>query len=406
TGRFGRVSKIGAVSVIALAAAGVAQAQDATNAGTRVENTFTLSYSVDSTAQPTITNDPTSTGPGFDVQGALADASFTVDRIINHTVTAGAAEVEAAPGNTAAQVTFTLQNDGNDAQSYILDVVDIAGDLGVIGGASLFYQVGAATPVAITEVDSTTAAWTANNANVTPDIQPGDSITIIVQASIPAGTADDEFDDLGLLAQARTPTAWTVETTSLTAGDVLSEDSDGNAQNGLAENVFADADGPVAGDGATDAIHSAESTLTVISPELEGAKDVLLLSNSPTFDCATIPTGASTEDSTAYFVSGACVEYVITVTNTSDNDSADAAITAITDTLPEDLRFVAVSVDGFTDYVEADDLSAPAANTVCRKANPTDPDLCVVSVSDVTLPANTTIGVNSVATIRIRAEVL
>ena len=66
-------------AAVCLGLAGAAHAaNDLTEAGTSVSNTFELSYSVSGTAQPIITNDSVSPPAGATVQGP--PTLFTVDR--------------------------------------------------------------------------------------------------------------------------------------------------------------------------------------------------------------------------------------------------------------------------------------------------------------------------------------
>ena len=94
---FGKIAAAaGALSLLA----GAAHAQNNfTDAGTNVENTFTLDYEVGSVSQPTITNDPT-LGGGSVVQGAPTE--FTVDRLIDLVVQEQNSPLTVAPGSTGA----------------------------------------------------------------------------------------------------------------------------------------------------------------------------------------------------------------------------------------------------------------------------------------------------------------
>ena len=104
-----------AAGAFAIASANGAMAAG-TAAETNVQNTFSLNYSVDGTPQPTI-----DTGPG----GSNTPTEFTVDRKVDLTVATNGNET-VAPGETGAELTFTLTNTGNDTQAYDLSLINEA----------------------------------------------------------------------------------------------------------------------------------------------------------------------------------------------------------------------------------------------------------------------------------------
>ena len=113
--RTGGIRALLAISGLALLASGAAHASNTlTEAGTSVSNTFTLDYEVGTVAQPTITNAVTA-DPNDIEQGS--PTLFTVDRKVDHSITATNSILSSPPGTTAT-LTYELENEGNDDQSY------------------------------------------------------------------------------------------------------------------------------------------------------------------------------------------------------------------------------------------------------------------------------------------------
>ncbi len=361
--------------------AGAAHAQ-LTDAGTSVSNTFTLDYQVSGTAQDTITNDPGLAGPGVDVQGA--PTTFTVDRLVDLTVTQTNSPLNVAPGATGQILTFDVLNAGNDNQSLSFDITDVAGDQFDATPYTVTYAVDLNTDGDTLDPGETgtvtlTPSGTATTANITPDIPPNVTVTISVAADIPGAQVDTDQDDLILVAQVRDPVSWITEGASGSAGATTVADPGGvNATNGVAENVLADGTGTTA-EIANDGMHSDQGTYLVTSPDLTASKAITTILTNPV-DCATDVAGGTGE----YNTPGACVEYVITVTN----NGATAAATAIDigDILPGEVDFVVASFGGF-DASPTPTLTVPTGGAmICDGTAAT----CDISLTGASLAAGNT----------------
>ncbi|MEL7481941.1 MAG: hypothetical protein AAGJ29_10295, partial [Pseudomonadota bacterium] len=324
----------------ALGLAAAAQAQS-TEAGRSVENTFTLNYSVSGTVQPTITNDTDTTIPGAIVQGT--ETLFTVDRLVDLTMTVTNSPQTVAPGASGpgATLVFEVTNTGNDNQSYSFSLQDGVDSNGATAnfdatGVTITYQIDDDGTAGFTAGDTTVtvpsvAAGTANATALqrTPDIAPGEVFRVLVSGSIPAAQTDGTADDLILIAETRDPTTWAFEGATGSGGDVTQADTGGNDLVNAAENVLADEFGTaqeVAGDG----LFSQQGTFVVASPDLAATKTVAVIATegrSP-FDCAAGTSPSGTQFSTP----GACVEYVITVVN--NGATATATDIDVVDILP------------------------------------------------------------------------
>jgi len=331
-------SLLGATALTALSA-GTAFA-GGTAAGTTVTNTFTLDYNVGTTPQTQVTGDTPTT--------------FVVDRLIDVNVAPNAG-TSVAPGAQDQPLNFTLTNEGNDDQGYVLTAANVAaGDDFDASNLVISYVVD-------TNGDgiNNDGAPVAYNGTSTPDIAPDQIVFVTIEGDIPAAT-QDQTSDITLLAE-----------TAVTGGSgtLVTEDTDGN-DNAAVENVFADAAGDVTGDDAEDGSHSATNTYTVSTADITAEKLVSIFAEVPnaTNDCAVIPgtpAPQTNDQDDQYAIPGACVEYTITATNTG---AAAANSIDIADTLPDNLTFVAASATGFLDGASAPAGSfttLPTANQDC-----------------------------------------
>ncbi len=367
------VAAMGACALLA----GAAHAQNNfTDAGTNVQNTFTLDYEISGTSQPTITNDPSTTIPGAVVQGS--ETEFTVDRLIDLQLTQQNSPLTVAPGTSTARLEYLLVNEGNDSQAYSFSIADVAGDDFDDSSYVVEYFIDTNSngdPFDDSAVTITvTPTGTANTGNVTPDVDPDQTIGVRITSAIPGSATDGDFDDLVLVAQTRDPVNWQQEGATGSGGDITAADPDTNSDTGVAENVLADGSGS-SEEGANDGLHSDTGRYIVASPDLTAAKSVDVIATTPS-DCATDAAGGATE----YSVPGACVEYVITVDNNGATATADAI--DIADVLPAEVNFVTASFAGWDGA--APSLGVPSgADTTCDGTSST----CNVTLTGATLNA-------------------
>ena len=407
--RGGWRSALAASALVSLAGAAFA---DGTDAGTSVENTFVLNYEVEGVVQPPITNDtdPTTQPPGAIVQGT--PTLFTVDRLVDLTVSAVNSPLTVTPGATGPNATlvFEVTNTGNDAQSYTFSLEDGVDSNGAVGnfdatGVTISYQIDddgtpgfgpGDTVVTVPAVAPGTA--NAPAAQRTPDIPADTTFRVLVSGTIPSGQTDGTADDLILIAETRDPVTWVVEGASGSEGDVTAAETGANNLESTAQNVLADGFG-TAEEVDSDGQFSAQGTFIVASPDLDAAKTVAVIATEgeAPFDCAT---GAAITSPTQFSTPGSCIEYVITVTN--NGATASASNVDIVDVLPDEIIFIAASAGGFLPAdatavppVLAPVVGAPGANTACDGTTGT----CSISVSDGS------IGPGDTATLTIRALV-
>ncbi len=338
-----------------------------TDAGTNVQNTFTLDYKVTGVDQPTVDN----TG---------APTEFTVDRLIDLTV-ASSGTTSVAPGAQDQELIFSLTNDGNDTQAYALSFVNESGDQFSSTNNVLFYYIDDGDNVF--EPDAGDGSAVAYNNSETPDLAKDRVLWVILQSDIPTGLNDADEDDLTLVADTLEPS-----TAGASAGDPVVADPDSiNSLTGAAENVLADGSG-TSNENAGEGDHSATSTYIVASADIAASKAVTIFSEDGS-NCADIPgTPASGEQ---YSIPGACVEYKITVTNTGGTSASDLTVN---DVLPDEIEFIGADTSGFTGGSFTSPV-LPSINTDC------DSGACVINFTGATL-ASGSVGVptNGVVTIR------
>lgn len=307
-----------------------------TTAGKIVSNTFTLDYNVGTTPQTQITG--------------TAPTTFVVDRLIDVNVAPNAVTT-VAPGAQNELLNYTLTNEGNDTQAYVLTAANVAtGDDFGTANISILYYVDDGDGVF--EPGGDDGAPITYNGTSTSDV-PADGILFVqIESDMAAIVDNGDEADMTLLAE-----------TAVTggAGTLETEDGDGNDID-AAENVFADASGVLTDDTVTDGSHSALNTYIVLAADLDAVKAVSVYAQTPSAanDCAVIPGVPATPVAEQYAVPGSCVEYTITATNSG---AATATGIVIDDTLPPELIFIAASDSGFSTAGSFSTL--PSANQDC-----------------------------------------
>lgn len=364
-----------ATSITAISA-GSALAQitpnDFTPAGDSVSNTFTLSYDVGGVTQPPIdTSDP------GDPNGPTV---FTVDRLINLAVVSEG-DTTVVPGAVDRTLVYSVLNTGNDTQGYALSITENGGDaLDTTDPVSALETI----RYYIDDGDGMQQFGGADGAPIDydpanpPQLAPDTLIWVVVTQDIPVGASDGDEGEITLTADVLIPTG------QPSANSPVSADTGGNTIDGAAENVLADT--------GNDATESADGSYIVSAADVLADKAVTVFSEDGA-NCATIP-GTATG---GYSIPNACVEYVITVTNTG---SADATNIDIVDDLPAELEFVAVDFTGFTAGSFSTGLGTfPSTGDDCAV------DACIVTFENATLPAPASLPGTTTGTIVIRATV-
>lgn len=299
-GALGRGGPVVAMALSLLLACGQAQAAG-TLAGTTISNKATLSYSVGSVAQPTIASSPTGS-----TSGTGQSTTFVVDNKVNvNVVTVDSSPVSVVSGQASVTATFVVSNTGNNVQDFSLSSANLAnGTVITFGGTN--YTDSFDVSSCSTTVNGIAQAFIGS-------LAPDQSQTVKVVCSVPTGQSNGNVSVVSLLATAKLAGSNGVTSLTATAG--------ANDPN-VVDIVFADGAGT--DDVANQANFSSRSAFQVSTAALTVTKSVSAV-------CDPVNGGTNAKN-----IPGGYIQYAIQITN---NGSASATLTQVTDTLATALTF-------------------------------------------------------------------
>jgi uncharacterized repeat protein (TIGR01451 family) len=333
---------LGLAAALAMGPASAAWAANATEAGTVVENTITLSYDgADNGSGPARIDLPTASRP---------IETFKVARKIDLTLVADQSgqQLLVNPAQTAATIAFTLTNLGNPneggaAQGFNITVA-ATGTIGD-GSTALTYSATQTTDLGKYYVTVGGTVTDVNTVATDVSLASNGTSTIQIIANIPSGATDGLAD------------VFTVTAVAVDSGTAVSQSR--SADLDVVSVVWADAASTSTMTGGTPALDpavngqaKAETRMLVSAPKLSATKTAVVLDEGlpgSSFVCAT---GGTATGSPLAPIPGACVEYTITVTNASDATAAATNIT-ITDVLQSDTTYAGVTQGDFTSVTES-----------------------------------------------------
>ncbi|ADE54313.1 hypothetical protein [Coraliomargarita akajimensis] len=274
---------------------------------TDVENTATVSYEIDGVDQP-------------DESGSV---TFEVDALVNPTV-ANTSGTDIVPDQQDAVLAFTVTNDGNQTQDFVLNIEQPTGDDANLSNVQVFidandndsYDDG---------VDTLITPGSAAAADAVQDLAAGDSISVFVVGDVPDTLSDTDTIDVNLVAIAYDPgadntTIGAIETeTAVPAIDAV-------------DTVFGDESGAFTGDTALNGEHSDTGTYTVGSVSIAVTKTAAVTDD-----------GLDNGTTEQLYIPGATVTYTITIAYSGSASQTADAIT-LSDPLPDNTTFVANSI--------------------------------------------------------------
>ena len=330
-------------------------------AGGTISNTATLTFDVGTTAtelksSPTGNSDVVG-GGGAGAAGVATD--FLEDRLVNFTVAeVGVATTDVIAGDTVQVQTFTVTNNGNAPQDFLLAALQQAnGTADPFGG--VVDDFNATTPKVY--VETATAGYAAaDDTNIFIDeLAAGASITVYIVADIDAATADGSLSVMTLVAQiAAGGSASADDSVAANAGGAIMSDDDGHASavgtynNGATTTVAVaaatnaddpttvevvfndpagDSNSAAGADALKDGQHSDSDSYTVKAAVLSVSKNAAVLWD---------PVNGNT---TPKAIPGAYMTYTIVVTNSG---AASGDLTSMADTLSASLAIDPDFVDG------------------------------------------------------------
>jgi uncharacterized repeat protein (TIGR01451 family) len=289
-----RMASALAVAALVLGAADVVKAAG-TLAGTNINNTATVNYTVNTVAQPALN----------------ASAAFVVDRRIDLTLTPVLATYrDVTPGTTGNAIPFTLTNTSNAPLNFALAASNVADPFGgtdnfdptvnnvfVDSNANGTYDAGVDTAVT---VDTLAADGTT---------------TVFIVSTIPGGQAGGSIAGVAMTATARETTA--------NGGGAVTQDAGADVA-ATVQTVFADGAGPY--DAARDAAMSDDGAFRVLGATVTVTKTETVISD---------PINGVTNPK---HIPGAIVEYTVTVANAA-TANANADLITLTDVMPANVLF-------------------------------------------------------------------
>jgi len=273
-----------------------------TNYNIDINNNATLSYSVGGVSQ----TDEVSNTDTFKVDRKVDTTVATTDTT-NKIVVPGD---NIAPQDNNKPLTFTVTNNSNGAQSYILEVSNLATGTATLAGGGTDNIDFTGDVKVCTDATCTGGNIAGTEIAFTED----QTITYYVFADIPANTADDSRASIALTATA----VDTGTTTPMTDDKGIADDA------ATVQVVFAEGAGDAAGDAQYDGKHSALSAYEVVTATVDASKTSCII-----WDPVNLTTNPKR-------IPGAVVRYAVDVNNTG---SADATSVSLSDGLQSDLSY-------------------------------------------------------------------
>jgi len=325
---------------VSLAALLLSQASFAggTDAGTVVENTATISYSVGGS-------------PQADIVSAVAD--FKVDQKVDLTVTGNSGtniivSPSTARATTGNKLTYVLSNDGNSPQDFKINVTHLTTDNFDAGTGTT------AAPQAPEACQFTIDSGTPNAMTATPTVSLAKDATstIEVMCSMPnrPDVDDGHLSTIDVLATAVDG-----------AGAIMAESTIADREDDV-DVVLADGTGTPTDNGDRNAMHSDTQTYEIDVPMLAVVKTSAVISD---------PFNGTAQPKR---IPGAVIKYTITVENASDSVATGLTVTdVLTAAVAGEVAFIAGSIvnasgtaqtfTAATNTVEATGITVPAGTT-------------------------------------------
>lgn len=302
-------------------------------AGTDISNTVVINYKLDGIDQPPIESSPS--GNKISGIGNGTATQFIVDRKVDLSLT-GNINANVNPGDTQAEVTFTLLNEGNDSQEFSL-LANSSLSTDDFDTTSCTYQVISVTGIPLAGVTLPTSG----NIKLKADQQANISVKCDIPAFVggqPLTSGDSSLLSLNATAEKNSD------------GSTTSQSNGVDNPNNI-ETVFTDSAGT--DDAMRDASHSARRryfiATSTASPSISIDKSIVIISDT---------SGGTTA------VSGSQVTYKILVT-TAGIGTIDNLI--ITDITPAGMDYKANSIllnnSSLSDSNDADSADFGFSNT-------------------------------------------
>lgn len=287
-----------------------------TRAGTSVFNQAQVQYQVNGVNQTPVLSDNDG-----DPNNGLAPTEFVVDRKLDVLVSESslaynsATTITVVPGQNGAVLAWTVTNEGNQVQDFLLTVSSTGFD--PFGGVDNF-DAGASGVFVDADGDGLYDPLV-DTGTFIDELDITESVTVFFVADIPAARVDGDIAAYVLEAQVAEGGG------AGAAGAAITTDDRGVADTTLGvEDVFADGENVnYAGDGLRDGIHSAEDAFRVAAAILTVVKSSTVISDPFTCPGGVCPPGESPKA-----IPGAIVEYQVSISNAAGGASATNIVIA------------------------------------------------------------------------------
>ncbi len=311
------------VVLAGLAALGLAQPALAagtdpggTRAGTSVFNQAQVSYRVNSVDQtPVLSDDDGNAGNGINPTEFVVDRKLDVlvaERSLNYN---SATTPTVAPGQNGVVLAWTVTNEGNQVQDFLLSVAPTGFD--PFGGTDNFDST--AVGVFVDANGNGTYEAGVDVGTHVDELDILESITVFFVSNIPLAQVDGDIAAYVLEAQVAEGGGAGAPGAAIATDDRASADT----RLGV-EDVFADGENTNnGGDGSRDGIHSAEDALRISAAVLSVVKSSSVIS-----DPFTCPGGVCPPGEFPKAIPGAIVEYSITIDNAAGGSQATNIVVA------------------------------------------------------------------------------
>lgn len=287
-----------------------------TRAGTSVFNQAQVQYDVGGVTQaPVLSDNDADAGNGVNATEFVVDRKLDVLVAERSAAYNSASTPTVAPGASATVLAWTVTNEGNQAQDFLLSVS--ASGFDPFGGTDNFDAT--AVGVFVDANGNGTYEPGTDTATYIDELDILESVTVFFVADVSLTQVDGDIAAYVLEAQVAEGGGTGAQGAAITTDDRAVADTTLGV-----EDVFADgANANNAGDGDRDGIHSAEDALRVAAAVLSVVKSSTVIS-----DPFTCPAGVCPPGEQPKAIPGAIVEYVVTITNAAGGAQATNVVIA------------------------------------------------------------------------------
>ena len=172
---------------------------DGTDSGTNITNIAVVNYQVGGVSQDLV--ESSESGNTTAGAGNGSSTNFLVDNKVDLTVaTIDNAAVGVAPGATGQVLTFTVTNDGNTVQDYVLNATALTGGTGAFGGTDNFDMIPASVSIFVESNPVPNGYDAADTAIFIDELAKDATATVYIVCDVPAAQPNNDIASYHLRA--------------------------------------------------------------------------------------------------------------------------------------------------------------------------------------------------------------